>query len=81
MFKAVAIDSLGETILIQMLSNAYYAMTKSPIIYQTKRIKESREDLIFIQNDSGIHKITTTFGLCYDSNKLQNMFFYYVHIA
>ena len=81
MYKLANIGSLGETILLQVLNNAYYAMTKSPVIYQTKHIKEAREDLIFIQNRSGIHKIITTFGLYYDPDKLQEKFFYCVHIA
>ena len=81
MFKPIEIDRLGECLLISTLSNAYYAMTKSPIIYQTKRIIEAQSDLAFIKNESGIHKITTTFGLFYNPDTLQNMFFYYVHIA
>ena len=81
MFKPIQIDRLGEELLLQTLSNAYYAMTKSPIIYQTKKIINAQSDLTFITLESGIHKITTTFGLCYNPDKLQNMFFYYVHVA
>ena len=81
MYKPIEIDKLGEILLLDTLRNAYYAMTKSPIVYQTKKIINAQSDLAFIQNESGIHKIITTFGLYYDPNKLQNMFFYYVHMA
>ena len=81
MFKSIEIDRLGEQLLLHTLSNAYYAMTKSPIIYQTKRIINAQSDLIFIQDESGIHKIITTFGLYYNPDKLQNLFFYYVEVA
>ena len=81
MFKPVEINRLGECLLIHTLSNAYYAMTKSPIVYQTKKIINAQSDLTFITLESGIHRIITTFGLYYDPDKLQNMFFYYVHMA
>ena len=75
------LNQLGEHLLIRTLSNAYLMMTKSPILYQTKGIKEAKEDFAFIQNDSGIHKIITTFGLYYNPDTLQNNFFYCMHIA
>jgi len=80
MYKAVGLDSLGETLLIHTLSNAYYAMTKKPIIREGSRIKEGQECITFIQN-SGIHQIITSFGLYLDPDKMQNLFFYYVEVA
>ena len=80
MYKAVGYNSLGETLLIHTLSSAYYAMTKKPILREGNRIREGQNCLVFMQ-DSGLHKIITTFGLYYDPDKLRNMFFYYVHIA
>ena len=80
MYKAVGYNSLGETLLIHTLSSAYYAMTKKPIYREGERIKEGKECIAFIQN-SGIHQIITTFGLYYDPDKMQNLFFYYVEMA
>ena len=80
MYKAVGYNSLGETLLIYTLSNAYYAITKKPIIREGSRIKEGQECIAFIQN-SGIHQIITSFCLYLDPHKLQNMFFYYIHVA
>lgn len=84
MYKIEEIDlinEIGEKLLVRALSNAYFLMCKSPIIYQTKDVKKAQSDLTFIQEKSGIHKIVTTFGLYYDPEKLQNHFYYCVHIA
>ena len=80
MYKSIGIDLLGETLLIQTLSNAYYAMTFHPV-RKCSRFKEGSDNLIFIQQDSGIHKIITTFGLSLNPDTLQQKFFYYVEVA
>ena len=81
MYEAVAYGSLGEAILLETLRSAYYALTKHPIYKNAKRYKEGSDDLVFIQNDSGIHQIITIFDLYLDPNKVQNLFFYYVEVA
>ncbi len=80
MYKAVEYNSLGETLLIQTLSNAYYAMTKKPIYREGARIKEGQQCLTFIQN-SGIHQVITIFDLSLNPDKLQDLFFYYIEVA
>lgn len=80
MYKIVGYNSLGETLLIYTLSNAYYAMTKKPIVRIGERIKEGQECIAFIQN-SGIHQIITAFNLYLDPDKLQNQFFFCVKVA
>lgn len=79
MYKALNSDSMGEALLISTLSNAYYAMTKKAE-REGHRIKEGRKCIAFIQN-SGLHQIVTMFGLDIDPDKLQGMFYYYIHIA
>lgn len=79
MYKALNYDSMGETLLINTLSNAYYAMTKKAE-REGHRIKEGKECIAFIQN-SGIHQIIAMFQLDINPNTLQNLFYYYVHIA
>ena len=80
MYKAVNVGSLGEAVLVNTLSSAYYALTKSQAERIGKRIKEGKECLALIQN-SGIHQITQIFGLDIDPEKLEQLFFYYVDIA
>ena len=80
MYQAVGFDLLGETLLIQTLSSAYYALTKHPIYKNARRYREGSDNLIFIHN-SGIHKLITIFDLYYDPDKVQDLFFYYVEMA
>jgi len=80
MYKAVGYNSLGETLLINTLSSAYYAITKHDAQREGYRIKEGRECLAFVQN-SGVHQIITIFGLSLNPDKVQELFFYYVEVA
>ena len=87
MYKAIEIksllniNSLGEAILLQTLSNAYYLITKSPVIRYTEHKREAEQDLQFVKEKSGIYQIINIFSLSMDADKLQNLFFYYVKVA
>ena len=80
MYEKIEINSLGETLLVQTLSSAYYALTFHPV-RKGSRVREGSANLNFIQQESGIHKIISAFGLSLNPDTLQQTFFYYVHMA
>lgn len=71
MYNILSWNSLGEALLIEGLSNAYYILSHHSQYLNLP---------LFIQN-SGIHRIVTTFDLHIDPDKLQNQFFYCVKVA
>lgn len=80
MYKAISYNSLGESLLIHTLSNAYYAITQNQAKREGCRIKEGKECLAFVRN-SGVHEIVTVFDLKLNPDKVQELFFYYIEVA
>lgn len=72
--------SLGEAILVNNLSCAYYALSHHPIYKNTKKLRDAQESLNFIQN-SGVYTIVNIFGLDIEPDILVDKFFLYVEMA
>ena len=71
---------LGERLLIDTLSSAYYALTKNPIYKNAKRYKEGSDSLSYVLG-GGLDKTIDLFGLDLDPGRLKELFFFYVEIA
>lgn len=80
MYNAVALRNLGEAMIINTLSSAYYAMTKHPIYKRASRYAEGSDCLAFIQSDR-FRETIEMFGLDVDPDRLRETFFVYVELA
>ena|SRR3990167_3809931 len=76
MFNLSGCDSLGEALILDVLSCARIALTKE-FAYKSKRYKIGSEALAELESDS-IHKIIDYFELNLDGDYIVNKFFYLV---
>lgn len=80
MYKALGLQSLGEALIVNTLSSAYYAATKHPIYKNASRYANGSDCLAFIKNEK-FDSIIEIFGLDVDPENLREMFFMYVEMA